>query len=235
MRYQELVESVRDRAGMDSTEQARDSLSAVLSTLGHCLPPEQRSRLAERLPGSLEPAADVPGPPEIRDGSGLVVEIGQRLDVPPERARYLAQAVVGSLREGDPELIAGLREHLSSDILDVLLPAGDSPERSESARSEVPTELSDDEIAQSLRRLPSWTGDRTAISRTVSLPTDRHEPLINRVQREARDFNDHAHIQRQGDEVTFTLNTGRPPAVTRPDIELAERIDHAVAEVGSGG
>ncbi|GLY67857.1 DUF2267 domain-containing protein [Amycolatopsis taiwanensis] len=235
MKYQDLVESVRDQAGLDSTGEAREAVQAVLATLAHCLPPEDRRRVAERLPGLLEPAAEVPGPPEIRDGTGLLIQIGHRLQTTPERARYLSQAVLNALRAGDAELVDHLHSRLSSDIFDVLTPAGEPPRRAASVRAEVPTELSDAEIDQALRHLTGWTGDHTGISRTIQLPPDRLTPLTNRVQREARELNDHAHIEREADTVTVTLNTGQPGVVTEPDLELAERIDRAVAEIGSGG
>lgn len=235
MKYQDLVESVRDQAGLDSSEQARSAVSAVLATLAHSLPPQARERMARILPGWFDPAAEVPGSQEVRDGTGMLIEIGRRLETTPERARYLGQAVLDCLRSGAPDLVEYLREQLSSDVLDVLAEVGEPPRQAASAQPGVPTELSDAEIEQGLRRLTGWRGDHTGISRTVRLPADRFEPLVNRVRREARDFNDHAHVERAGDTLTFTLRTGRPAVVTEPDLRLAERIDRAVAEVSSGG
>ena len=69
----------------------------------------------------------------------------------------------------------------------------------------------------------------------MQLPAERITPLVERVQREARTMNDHAHVERADDGVTFRLYTGREGVVTEPDLWLAERIDEAVAAVGSGG
>ncbi|WP_019816287.1 DUF2267 domain-containing protein [Saccharomonospora saliphila] len=234
MKYQDLIEWVRRDAELGGTREARETVAAVLATLAHCLSPADRDRVAESLPGSLENAAEVPGPPEIRDGAGLVVEAGHRLGVGAERARYLTQAVIRALRAGDPALVDHLRSTLASDVLAVLEPTGEPPGRAESVRREVPTELSDTDVASVLRRLPEWEGDRTGISRTVRLPADRHDPLVNQVQRVAAEFNDHARVSRSGDAVTFTVSTGSG-VVTEPDVRLAERIDQVVTDVGSGG
>ncbi|MCP2164788.1 DUF2267 domain-containing protein [Goodfellowiella coeruleoviolacea] len=235
MRYQHLVETVRGRAALDSTARARAATSVVLTTLAHCLAPADRHRVAERLPGLLAPAVEVPGQRERRHGEDLLVEIGQRLHTTPERARYLGQAVLGVLREEQPDLVDQLRDQLSTDLLDVLAPAGQPAWLAESTRPDVPTRLSDADVAAALRRLTGWTGDRSAISRTVSLPDDRLTPLVNRVQRvAAREFNDHAHVERGRGWVRFTLSTQRG-AVTAPDVALAARIDQVVSGFGSGG
>ncbi len=236
MKYQDLIESVRTDARLDSNEQARGTVSAVLTTVAHGIPPEDRTRLAEALPGSLESTAEVPGPRQPRDGAEVVTEIGRRLGVAAERARYLAQAVFGALRANDPELADRIHGALDADVREVLTPSGEASRRAESERGEVPTELSDAEVEQALRRLTGWTGDHTAISRTVQLPADRLEPLVNQVQRVAGERNDKAAVSRDStDTVTFTLRTGRPGVVTEPDVELAEQIDRVVFEVGSGG
>jgi pterin-4a-carbinolamine dehydratase len=128
-----------------------------------------------------------------------------------------------------------LHGRLPRDVTDMLSPAGEPPRRAASTRPEVPTELSDEEIARRLRTLTGWTGDHTGISRSVRLPVDRVTPLVDRVQREARTMNDHAHVERHPDGVTFHLRTGPDGVVTEPDLSLAARIDEAVADIGSGG
>ncbi|WP_307849614.1 DUF2267 domain-containing protein [Qaidamihabitans albus] len=235
IKHQDLVDSVREYAELDSTEQARGATAAVLSTIGHCLRPEDRRRLAEDLPGTVEEAARVPGQLEARDADELLVEVAHRLDTTPERARYLAKAVFAGVRDNDPDLVDFLRSRMASDLLDVLAADGDPPHRAESVRPGEPTELSDEDVERALRGLTGWSGDHTGISRTVRLPDDRVSPLIDRVQREAREMNDHAHTERFEDGVTFTLRTDRRGAVTEPDIRLAERIDAAVQDIGSGG
>lgn len=229
IKHKELVDAVASHAGI------RAVIAAVISTLSHRLPPEQRQRWVEQLPGPVENAADVPGQTERVEGTEVITEVAHRLDTTPEQARYLAQAVLAGLRDNAPELTGQLSQHLDSEVRTLLAPVGEPPGEATSNRAEVPTELSDDEVANALRRLTGWSGDRHGISRTVTLPEDRLGPLIDRVQREARERNDHAHTARQRDGVTFTLRTGNPGVVTGPDVELAERIDQILLNFGSGG
>lgn len=236
MRYQELVESVRDSVPLDTAEDARDAVDAVLATVAHCVTPDMREHLAERLPSALRQAVEVPGETEIRDGDALIIEIGRRTGTDAERARYLGQAVFESMRSLDPDLVGELRGELHSNLLQVLAPVGEPPDLARNrVDPTVRTKLSDTDVTNALRQLPQWTGDRHGIRRTVSLPSDRHPPLINGVQTAARHNNDHVHVHESGDDVTFTLRTGREGVVTEPDLDLAWRIDRVVAEVGSGG
>lgn len=232
MKYSELVDSVRRRGALETAEQARDTTTAVLSTAAHSLDPADRRALASELPGSLDEAVLVPGQREHRSGSDLVIEVAQRLRTTQERARYLAKAVVDGLRDTDADVVERLRERLDSDLIDLLDAGGQPPQRARSVRAEVPTELSEEEVATALRGLTGWEGDHTGISRTVLLPEEAVTPLVNRVEREARAANDHAHVERVQGGVRFTLRTGRA-AVTEPDIQLAERIDRIV-EAGPG-
>ncbi|PXY19667.1 pterin-4-alpha-carbinolamine dehydratase [Prauserella muralis] len=235
MKYQDLASSIQRRGELETAEQARAAATAVLSTVAHCLPPADRERMAEQLPGILDDAVLVPGQTELRGGTELIIEVAQRLRTTPERARYLAKAVTDGLDEQDPAMVDDLRTRLGSDLLEVLGADGETPSRAESVRPEVPTELSDAEVEQELRGLTGWTGDHTGIQREVNLPADRVPPLVERVQREARRLNDHAHAEPTGDGVRFVLRTGQKGVVTRPDIDLARRIDQAVLDIGSGG
>lgn len=243
VKHKELVNSVAEHVELgaarartqDTTDELREIITAVLSTLAHTLTDRQRHELADALPGTVEDAALVPADTAARDGNAMVTELAQRLGVTAERARYLAQAVFAGLADADRTVTDFLREHATAEIVAVLEPSGDSPERVASTRAEVPTELSEEDLTRALNQLTGWERDQEGISRTVSLPADRVTPLIERVQREAARGNDHARAQRTADGVTFTLRTGRSGTITQPDVSLAERIDQAVAEVGSGG
>lgn len=235
VKYQAFVEAVRDQADLASTDRAQRATVAVLTGLGHCLPLYARRQIAEELPGTLDDAVMTSAEVAPRAGAELVNEVAQRMETTPERARHLTQSVVAGLGVVDAGLLDYLRMRLADDVLEVLDPGGESPRSAESHRPEVPTEMTDDELGKALTRLTDWSGDRTGITRTVSLPRDRVQPLVDRVQREARQLNDRAHIEHTADGVMFLLRTGDPGVVTEPDIRLAERIDAAVRDVGSGG
>jgi pterin-4a-carbinolamine dehydratase len=191
--------------------------------------------LVDALPAIVEPAADVTSSSQARTGSAVVSQIGAQLGELPERARYLAQAVLKELQTEDRELIELFRTHLPPDTVDVLEEAGEPPEVAETATPDRPTRLTADQITAALKkRLPDWTGDETGLSRTVGMPDDRMIPLVARVERVARAMNDHAHVERSPGSITFVLRTG-PASVTEPDLALAERIDEAIADIGSGG
>lgn len=232
--YQKFVEGVRDRAGLSDAHEAREVSGAVLGTLLRAAPDGERRRLADALPAAIGSEVRVPAGSGRADAPELMEELGRLVGRPPERARYLIQAVVGELRREEPGLADELAGHLPQDARDAMQDAGDPPERAASTTAERPTELSPDEVSAALRRLSTWTGDEHGIARTVSLPEDRIDPLVERVEREAARSNDHARVDRGAGTVTFTLRT-RGGVVTRPDLELAERIDDVVAGFGSGG
>lgn len=243
VKHKKLISSVAEHVDLDaarertqdSTDQLREIVTAVLSTLAHTLTDRQRHELADALPGTIEDAALVPADTAVRDGNTMITELAQRLGVTSERARYLAQAVFAGLADADRTVTDFLREHAVPEVVAVLEPTGDSPERVASTRGEVPTELSEDELTKALNRLTGWQRDQGGISRAVSLPADRVTPLIERVQHEAARSNDHARAQRTTDGVIFTLRTSSSGTITQPDVSLAERIDQAVVDVGSGG
>ncbi len=139
MKYQDLIESVRDRVQLDDSEHARQAVEAVLATLGHCMTPDARTQLAEHLPGLLEPAMEVPGDTEIRDSEALLIEIAYRIDSTPERARYIGEALLETLREMDPDLVDELRGELHTDLLETLEPEDEPPEWAGSVDPSAPS------------------------------------------------------------------------------------------------
>ncbi|MGW3965839.1 DUF2267 domain-containing protein [Amycolatopsis sp. NPDC005003] len=235
VQHEKWLTAVEDVAELDDPAEARAVLGAVVAALARCLPDTGREWLADRLPSPEAGPARDPGPSNLKSGTDVEAAVARRLRTTPERARYLTQAVLAALTRTDPGLAEDLRGRLPRAVAETLAPAGESPRDAASHRPEVPTRLSDEEVARGLRHLTGWSGDRHGIERTVQLPADRITPLVERVQREARAMNDHAHVERADDAVTFRLRTGREGVVTEPDLRLAERIDEAVAAVGSGG
>ncbi|MBW0101296.1 DUF2267 domain-containing protein [Pseudonocardia sp. KRD291] len=229
--YQEFVEGVRDRAGLQDAHEAREVSGSVLGALLRAAPAEERQRIVDALPGALGSEVTVPVGSGPASGPELLDELGRLVSRPPEQARYLLQAVLAQLREQDGALVDELAGHLPPETRDALSEAGDSPGRAVTTTPERPTELDGDDVAAGLRDLEGWSGDERGISRTVALPEDRIDPLVERVEREARRSDDHVRVSREAGAVTFTLRT-RGEAVTRPDLELAGRIDTVVGGTG---
>lgn len=235
IKYQDLVEGVRDRGGLDDAREAREVTGAVLGTLVRAVPEQDRQNVVGALPTAVQDVAAIPGTGAGAFGIGdLLDEIGRMTGRPPERARYLTRAVLDELGAQDGAMVERIGAALPAGTLDGLRAAGDPPAEAVTTTPERPTALSGDEVARALAGLEGWTGDERGISRTVALPEERIEPLVHRVEQEARLRNDHATVRREPGAVTFTLCT-RGSEVTEPDVELAGRIDAAVTAVGSGG
>ena len=83
--------------------------------------------------------------------------------------------------------------------------------------------------------LEGWEGDEHRLRRTVALPPERQRPLRDAVARAEHDMTHHARVEQLQDAVTFEVWTHSLDRVTDMDVELARRIDAAVAAVGSHG
>lgn len=234
IRYEALVDGVRDRAGLNDGAEAALVVGAVLNTLAQVLPQPDRDELAGQLPASFERVVDVHTPTQDVPGVDVVQAIAGRLGVPAERALFLAHTVLRQLHEQDAALVERLRGQLPTDVADAVAPPGTPAELAASVDPGMPTRLTADEVTRQLHGLTNWTGDEHHIERTVALPDERIEPLVNRVEREARARNDHAGARRGAGEVTFVLRTA-DRYVTEADIALAQRIDELVLEFAGVG
>ncbi|MFF8842065.1 DUF2267 domain-containing protein [Streptomyces sp. NPDC015127] len=232
--HADLTQDVVRLARLTDADQALRVIRVVLASLAHRLPMPQRRRLREAMPGPERDAAYATVPPAADDVTGLVGEVARHLDVPPERARFLAQAVLSRIAEDEPELGQDLREHLADGYAPLFSPPPAYAERMHSA-TDAPAPLTSDEVDRELGRRPQWSGDPGHLTRIVALPEDRLPPLLNAVERAARDARHQVDVKRTDGGVAFTLSTRSVHAVTRLDLELADRIDEAVAAVGSGG
>ncbi|MFR9804149.1 DUF2267 domain-containing protein [Pseudonocardia sp. RS010] len=230
--YQELVEGVCTRAGLDDAHEAREVAGAVLGTLVRAAPEAERPDLFAALPGPVEEQFVEPVPTAPATAQEVLGEVGRLLHEPPERSRYLTQAVLSALREQDAGFVERLESLLPGDTVAGLRRAGDPPQVTETRSPERPTALTADEVAAALRRLTMWTGDVHALCRTVAVPDEQVTPLIGSVEKAARERNDHVHAERVTDGVQFVVRTGRD-RVTEADVAMAERIDEVVAEFGS--
>lgn len=240
IKYDAFVSGVAERARVAEVAHAREAARAVLTSVALCVPEERRERFASALPGPLRTAVTVRGgpKPEFTESRDVVVEVSERLHQPAERARYLSQAVLSELCAADPDTGAALARQLGPRFADLFEAPGEGPppERAGSAAEPgTPVQLSAEQVGAALRGLTNWSGDTGGISRTVGLPADRHPPLINLIRRQEAAVNHRVHITQAPDSITFTLRTRGSGDVTHLDIELAERIDAAISDIGSGG
>ena len=90
--------------------------------------------------------------------------------------------------------------------------------------------LTDQEADAALGRLTDWTREGPSIRRTVKMPTFRVAiDLVNAVADAAEEADHHPDILIRWTSVTFTLTTHAARALTRRDVDMAERIDALAA------
>jgi 4a-hydroxytetrahydrobiopterin dehydratase len=93
--------------------------------------------------------------------------------------------------------------------------------------------LEADALLAALAALDGWTGDPSALSRTVELASfPAAITVVNQVAAVAEDLDHHPDIDIRWRTLTFRLSTHSAGGVTRRDVELAERIDEIVAKRG---
>lgn len=174
MRHQEFLAGVATRGGFADTDDARRAADAVLATVATHLPADDRDALAAALPNLLEQEAGV----DRRSGggepteAGLVDDVVERTGWPAVRARYALIAVTGQLAAED----AGLGERITRVLPPTLLGAG--PTAPPDAAPVDPDEL--DRTLQ--QRLTEWAGDRGGIQRTVEMPAEDLDRLLERLR-----------------------------------------------------
>ncbi len=95
-----------------------------------------------------------------------------------------------------------------------------------------PTALTPDGVAAGLERLPTWSGDATAIERTVEAPSfPAAIELVRRVADVAEEMDHHPDIDVRWRRVRFALSTHDAGGVTELDLEQARRIDELAASL----
>jgi pterin-4a-carbinolamine dehydratase/uncharacterized protein (DUF2267 family) len=158
--------------------------------------------------------------------------VASDLDASPERARFLAQAVLSALADQDAPSAEAVRSRLPQDFLDLFAAPGDGPppDRAATAALPEPTDLTAEEISTALVGLPGWTGDTRALERTVVLPPGIGQEIRDRISRIEQEMNHHAVIEEQPDGTVFRVWTHARGVVTDLDIELARRISEAIED-----
>jgi pterin-4a-carbinolamine dehydratase len=176
----------------------------------------------------------VESPPVSRDGSKALFlgTVASELDVSPERARYLAQAVLSVLADQDARTAEIVRSQLPDDLRDLFAAPGDGPppDRAATAAVDGPTDLTADEVAAALAALPGWSGDVRGLERTVVLPPGIGQHLRDRISRVEQAMNHHAVVEEREDGTAFRVWTHARGVVTDLDVELARRISEILDE-----
>ncbi|MCW2724306.1 MAG: putative pterin-4-alpha-carbinolamine dehydratase [Frankiales bacterium] len=89
--------------------------------------------------------------------------------------------------------------------------------------------MTDEEVARALEQLPGWTGDARRLSRTLEVPADRQQTMLDAIREVQRELDHHAVIAEEPGRLTLTLWTHTRDEVTRRDLELAGRINEIAA------
>ncbi len=123
--YQEFINGVRKRAELADAEEARRATIDVVAALVQHLDGPDREQLATVLPGKLRDGVAWDAP--LRSGdrpADLAQEVGGQAGAPPERARYLTQAVLSQLAAADPDIAESLQHRLPGDLGVLFAPPG---------------------------------------------------------------------------------------------------------------
>jgi pterin-4a-carbinolamine dehydratase/uncharacterized protein (DUF2267 family) len=232
--HERLVERVATEAHLSGAEEAAHVARTILAELSLHLDMPQRRRLRQSLPAADRDAAYATVPPREGAAADLFRDIGEHLYTPPERARYLARTVLSTLGDSDRGLVEELRPHLPPDVVDLFAEAEPDAVRRHPA-TQAPAPLTVAEVADALRARPAWSGNNRRLERTVSLPPDRIQPLLRRVELETRDLGHRFDHSIGEGSITFILYTRSVDAVTELDLRMADAIDAVVAAFGSGG
>lgn len=228
MEYQALLDEVRTRAALRDTDDARAAIEATVGALAHLVDDPVRDTLVDALPGLLRPVAEEPraGRPDL---GGFLQEVSYRAGCTESEARYRAQATLSALADAEPELGRSLA-HALPDEFDELL----APPRTGGgvvATSGGPAPLDEGEVRRILDvDLRDWEGDNRAIRRTISLPPENLNALVEQTRRLDTRLRSGPELTVTGDSATITLTTDTVGAVTAGDVDLARRIDGLIDE-----
>jgi 4a-hydroxytetrahydrobiopterin dehydratase len=93
--------------------------------------------------------------------------------------------------------------------------------------------LDPEEVRSALAARPGWSGDTSAISRTVALPSFPEAiAAVDRIAVVAEELDHHPDMDIRWRNVTFHCATHSAGGVTARDLDLAARIDEIVAAAG---
>ncbi|GAA3737908.1 4a-hydroxytetrahydrobiopterin dehydratase [Salinactinospora qingdaonensis] len=232
--HQELVDGIAAHDMVTDAAEARRALPSIIAALARHLDAGSRDQLARHLPASLRDEVHGDGAQPLPESGGLAQEVALDLGCPPERALHLARVVLAELVSTDPDLKEMLSSALPRELAQWAADPVGAAGRTD-APTDTPTRISEDDVAAMRQRLPEWEGDTSRLSRSVELPPERLRPLLTQVDREAHALKHGPRYEDTPEGVRFTVRTESVDAVTELDLELAERIEAAITEIGSGG
>jgi pterin-4a-carbinolamine dehydratase/uncharacterized protein (DUF2267 family) len=234
MGHKAFVNAVAKRVGRDDLERVERETESVLAGVARRVGPDGRARLAAVLPrGFAKIVAESTTPVEDPGLASFLATVSSVPDDDPERARYVAQAVLSLIAEEEPAVAETLRAELPDEFGDLFTPPPARSRREAAAppaspASPVPAGLTLEEVEGALEELPGWTGDEHRIRRTVSLPAEVADDVRDRIARVEEQMNHHAVVEEDPDGTTYLLWTHSRGGVTELDIELAARISDIV-------
>ena len=89
------------------------------------------------------------------------------------------------------------------------------------------------DIDTALAALPGWEFEQDRLVKTVQVPEDSQDSLVEAVAKVADDMDHHPDVVREADTVSFRLWTHTADGVTSKDVDLAARIDRQLSGAGS--
>jgi uncharacterized protein (DUF2267 family) len=227
--YREFIEAVSQSAGIDHRS-ARRVAQATFVTVAETLDDDSRQRLAAALPPLFRQYLPRHTDPRDWDLSTMMREIAQRGLQPPEQARVRAQVVLATLADREPELPSSLP--LRDDIRELFTPPEIGGGITGATGHLAP--LTPDEVAAALRRLPDWGGDTSGLRRTIVLPPDSLDRVLDRIESLRIDLGGGVYVRRDDSSAEVTVKTATVDAVTAPDVGIAGSIDNLITEFTAG-
>ncbi|MET0417634.1 MAG: DUF2267 domain-containing protein [Actinoplanes sp.] len=229
LRYRELVTSAAEQIGVDF-DTAREAGRAAVSVLARMLDEADRRRLLDAVPAELTEGQDLSTPMRRSDAIGFVREVSGLLRCPPEQGRMRAQAVLGAIAAQDRDVLGTL--HLPEGLAELTRPP--QPGGGLVGPDGHTARIDDEEVRAALRRLPDWTGDSRALTRTLVLPPDLLERVLLRLERLKQELGRGPRISRPDEQTAqFVVRTTNVGAVTALDVELAFRVDDAITQANA--
>jgi uncharacterized protein (DUF2267 family) len=227
--YEEFIEAVSRSVDIDHLS-ARRVAQATLTTLAETLDDTGKQRLAAAIPPLFRQYLPRRAGQRDWDLPAFVREMAERGKQPPEQARVRAQAVLATLAEREPDLPSALP--LPEDIRGLFTPPGIGGGVTGATGHLAP--LSTEEVDAALRRLPDWEGDTSGLRRTIVLPPDSLDRILDMIENLRRGTGGGVYTRRDDGNAEVTVKTAAVDAVTAPDVDIAVSIDTLIAEFGAG-